>query len=183
MNTHRKLGVIEELLGWAGAAALTFATLLFFAAAGEVRAQAAPEPASEERTVKEALEDDEFHYVAEGRRDPFRSLMILVSKKKPEKDLPPIQKFELSEIKIAGVILDDDGPRAMIKAPDGTTYVVKGPAGDQPGTIIGRNEGEVIEVTMEGIRVVEKFLDFSGNETLKEVLIKARPDIKEGSSQ
>ena len=43
------------------------------------------------------------------------------------------------------------------------------------GMIVGRNEGEIIEVTLVGIRVVEKFVDFMGRETLKEIFIKSRP--------
>ena len=123
-------------------------------------------------SVPDALEDETFRYEGEGRRDPFKSLMILF--RREEKDiskLPPVQQIELAQIKITGVILDEtEGPRAMIKSVEGSTFVVK------KGMIIGRNEGEVVEVTLDGIRIVEKYMDFMGRETLKEVFIKARPD-------
>ena len=78
--------------------------------------------------------------------------------------------IELGAISITGIVLDEtQGPRAMIKA-GGRSFVVK------KGMIVGRNEGEVTEVTMQGIRIVEKFVDFMGNETLKETYIKSRPD-------
>jgi Tfp pilus assembly protein PilP len=57
----------------------------------------------------------------------------------------------------------------MIKA-GGRSFVVK------KGMVVGRNEGEVTEVTLKGVRIVEKFVDFMGKETLKETYIKSRPD-------
>lgn len=96
--------------------------------------------------------------------------MVLQEKQKDYSMLPPIQQIDLLGISITGIVLDESqGPRAMIKA-DGKSFVVK------KGTIVGRNEGEVTEVTLQGIRIVEKFVDFMGNETLKETYIKSRPD-------
>jgi type IV pilus assembly protein PilP len=60
-------------------------------------------------------------------------------------------------------------PQAMIKAPNGQTFIVR------PGTIVGKNEGEVVEITMKGIRVVEKYLDFMNRETRKETFLKSQP--------
>jgi len=156
---------------------LALLVLLLALPAQRCAAQGAPPPdqAAEQAgpLIEEILEDDSFHYRPEGRRDPFRSLMVLEEKKKDISKLPPVQQFDLSEVKITGIVLDEaEGPRAMIKAPNNMTFVVK------KGMIIGKNEGEVVEVTLQGIRVVEKYIDFTGNETLKEVFIKARPDKK-----
>jgi type IV pilus assembly protein PilP len=57
----------------------------------------------------------------------------------------------------------------MIKAPSGLTFVVK------PGMIIGKNEGEVVEISMKGIRVIEKYVDFMNRETRKETFLKSHP--------
>lgn len=163
---------------------IALAFLLTAAAAGQVMAQeavpAAPAeaPAEEKavteteqkRNVAEVLEDENFHYNSAGRRDPFKSLLTLQEKEKDVSLLPPIQQLELDQIKVTGIVMDEkEGPRAMIKAPNGRTFIVK------IGTIIGKNEGEVIEVSLEGFRVVEKYVDFMGRETLKEVYVKARP--------
>ena len=51
----------------------------------------------------------------------------------------------------------------MIRAPSGQTFVVR------VGTIMGKNEGEVVEITLQGIRIVEKFLDFMNRETGKKL--------------
>jgi type IV pilus assembly protein PilP len=155
---------------------IALACLLGAAAAGSAQeapeaggtaaaARAVPQVAS----VSEALEDESFHYDPAGRRDPFKSLLDLQSKAKDVSMLPPIQQLDLNEINIIGVILDEvEGPRVMVKAPNGQTFIVK------KGMIVGKNEGEVIEVTLQGVRVVEKFVDYVGQETLKETFIKTR---------
>jgi type IV pilus assembly protein PilP len=161
---------------------IALAFFLAAATAGQVAAQeaapaapAAPveeaaEAAEQGRSVTEILEDENFHYNSAGRRDPFKSLLALQEKKKDISLLPPIQQLELEQIKVTGIVMDEkEGPRAMIKAPNGRTFIVK------KGTIIGKNEGEVIEVSLQGFRVVEKYVDFMGRETLKEVYVKARP--------
>lgn len=130
-----------------------------------VAAKAVPQVAN----ISEALEDESFHYDPAGRRDPFKSLLDLQSKTKDISMLPPIQQLDLNEIRITGVIMDEiEGPRAMVKAPNGQTFIVK------KGTIVGKNEGEVIEVTLQGMRVVEKYVDYVGQETLKEKFVKTR---------
>ncbi len=135
------------------------------AAAGETAAGAEAQV-----STTEMVDDPNFHYESAGRRDPFKSLFDLGAKPKdPDVPLPPIQKIDLSMVTINGVVLDEvAGNQAMIKA-GGQSFVVT------TGMIIGKNEGEIIEVTLDGIRVVEKFVDFMGRETLKEIFIKSRP--------
>jgi len=170
---------MRELAGQ-GAPGLWIAGLimaLLFVATGPARAQegapAEPQAAEEQEEkmgIAELLDDESFHYSASGRRDPFKYLLTLQEKKKDISLLPPIQQFDLEQIKITGIVLDEtEGPRVMIKAPNGRTFIVT------KGTIIGKNEGEVIEVSLQGFRVVEKYMDFMGRETMKEVFIKARP--------
>jgi type IV pilus assembly protein PilP len=158
--------------------AVVLAALFFLAAAGFAQSPAevppetgagvsAPAPASAK--IAEVLEDETFRYDPAGKRDPFKTLLDLQSKKKDYSLLPPIQQLILSQVRIAGVVMDEvEGPRAMIKSSSGQSFVVK------KGTIIGRNEGEIIEVSLQGIRIVEKYVDFVGRETLKEVFIKTR---------
>jgi len=111
-----------------------------------------------------------FRYDAAGRRDPFKSLLQLEKKQRDVSTLPPIQQFELETVRVVGIVVDPGRvAQAMIKAPNGQTFVVR------PGTIVGKNEGEVVEITMEGILVVEKFLDFMNRETRKETFLKSHP--------
>jgi type IV pilus assembly protein PilP len=111
-----------------------------------------------------------FRYDPTGRRDPFKSLLQLEKKQRDIASLPPIQQFDLEAAKVIGVVIDPGRPpQAMIRAPNGQTFVVR------PGTIVGKNEGEVVEITMQGIRVVEKFVDFMNRETRKETFLKSHP--------
>ena len=148
--------------------ALLLAGAAYASAQTPAEAEGAAAP-SEVFSISGALEDETFRYNPAGRRDPFKSLLQLQSKQKDLSSLPPVQQLDLAQIKITGVVMDEvEGPRAMIKSPTGRTFVVK------KGMIIGKNEGEIIEVSLQGIRVVEKFVDFIGKETLRETFIKTR---------
>jgi len=112
----------------------------------------------------------EFRYDATGRRDPFKSLLELEKKQRDITKLPPIQQFDIETAKVVGIVVDPGRlSQAMVRAPSGQTFVV------QVGTIMGKNEGEVVEITMQGIRVLEKFLDFMNRETRKETFLKSHP--------
>jgi type IV pilus assembly protein PilP len=114
----------------------------------------------------------EFRYDSTGRRDPFKSLLQLEKKQRDVTQLPPIQQFELESVKVVGVVVDRvRGTQAMVKTPNNQTFVVK------VGTIMGKNEGEVVEITLQGIRVVEKYLDFMNRETRKETFLKSHPTV------
>jgi type IV pilus assembly protein PilP len=112
----------------------------------------------------------EFRYDSTGRRDPFKSLLELEKKQRDLTQLPPIQQFDLDTAKVVGVVVDPGrAAQAMVKAPNGQTFVVR------VGTIMGKNEGEVVEITLQGIRITEKFLDFMNRETRKETFLKSHP--------
>jgi type IV pilus assembly protein PilP len=112
----------------------------------------------------------DFRYDPTGRRDPFKSLLQLEKKQRDVSQLPPIQQFDLESARVVGIIVDPkSGAQAMVKAPNGQTFVVR------VGTIIGKNEGEVVEITLQGIRIIEKFLDFMNRETRKETFLKSHP--------
>jgi len=130
-------------------------------------AVAAPQPAAPGGLL---VPGSDFRYDPTGRRDPFKSLLQLEKKQRDVSQLPPIQQFDLETVKVVGIIIDPvSGAQAMVRAPNGQTFVVR------PGTIIGKNEGEVVEITLRGIRIVEKFLDFMNRETRKETFLKSHP--------
>ncbi len=124
------------------------------AAAPAPAAMAAPAAAAQNPSA------DEFHYNWAGRRDPFKSLLVLQEKKRDVSMLPPIQQVDLATFKVLGIILDKlAGNRAMLQAPDAKTYVIK------KGDLIGKNEGEILSIEMNGITVKEKFVDYLNKET------------------
>ena len=130
----------------------------------------APPPAAAAASRGLLVPGSEFRYDSTGRRDPFKSLLQLEKKQRDITLLPPIQQFDLETVKVVGVVVDPvRGAQAMVRAPSGQTFVVR------VGTIMGKNEGEVVEITLQGIRIIEKFLDFMNRETRKETFLKSHP--------
>jgi len=142
------------------------------AAPGNALPANAPPAAVQEQPLPGGLlvPSSEFRYDSTGRRDPFKSLLQLEKKQRDLTQLPPIQQFEIETVKVVGIVVDPmRGPQAMVKAPNGQTFVVR------VGTVMGKNEGEVVEITLQGIRILEKFLDFMNRETRKETFLKSHP--------
>lgn len=128
----------------------------------------APEAKEEEK--KEAV----FVYVAEGRRDPFVPLSVirrpLVASEEPA---TPLQRYDLSQFKLVGVIVGKGEAKAMVVAPDGKSYILS------KGVKIGKNNGIIIGINSEVIRVEEKYYDFSGNviENIQEIAVPNREGV------
>lgn len=152
-------------------AALLAAALIPAGAAAQTAgapAAKAPAPAQARQSEVAPGTPEDFRYGGMGRRDPFKSLLVLQEKKRDVSMLPPIQQVDVQAFKVLGMIIDPkSGNRAMIQAPDGKTYAIKN------GDIIGKNEGEVISIGLDGITVREKFLDFMNRETYVSTVLKA----------
>ena len=125
-------------------------------------------PAPEKMVVappKQAAAGNEAHsappapayvYNPAGKRDPFEAL-VLVKRAIPQAgELTPLQKYDLNQFRLIGIIIGKGAPRAMVVAPDGKSFILK------PGIKIGRNDGTVMSITKDGVRVQERFYDFSG---------------------
>ena len=69
----------------------------------------------------------------------------------------PLQKFEVKQLKVTGIILGSLGDYARIVAPDGKSYTIN------VGTLMGMHEGEVISITDNSIIVKETIRYESGN--------------------
>lgn len=93
---------------------------------------------------------DPFDYEQRGRRDPFVE---------PIPDRPvqagtlrgpllPLQKFDLSQLALVGIIWDVKHPKAMIKDPTGQTHIVGAntKVGPRNGYIAVIREGEMVVV-------------------------------------
>ncbi len=104
------------------------------------------------------VKEQPFVYQVDGRRDPFTSLLQV---RKPlgdeEEPLTPLEKFGLKELKLGAIILGKGAPRAMVEAPDKKAYILT------VGVKVGRNHGVITEITTDGVKVEERFRDFSGN--------------------
>jgi len=124
---------------------------------------------------KQADKEAKFVYQSEGRRDPFLALTAVRKPVSPisKEPLTPLQHYELQQYQLVGVIVGLDTPRAMVVAPDGKSYILK------KGVKIGKNNGVVVDILSDVIRVEEKYYDFSGNvrTNLQDIVVPKREGV------
>jgi type IV pilus assembly protein PilP len=108
---------------------------------------------------------------ARRRRDPFRPFTLdLRPKETTEEFLTPLQRYELQQLQVVGVLLDLEPPRAMVQDSSGMGYIVT------PGTLIGRRRGVVTDIQPRQIVVEETYVDFYGREQVKKVVLEMPED-------
>jgi type IV pilus assembly protein PilP len=101
-------------------------------------------------------------YDPTGKTDPFEPLFqdkpVLTKKKKRKKRLPqtPLERIDLSQLRLVGIILASSGNRALVEESSGKGYVIK------KGTYIGTNAGKVVKIKKETVIVEEEFEDVYG---------------------
>jgi Tfp pilus assembly protein PilP len=105
-------------------------------------------------------------YVGVGRRDPFRPFVI----DNRRLQLTPLQKYELGQLKVAGVISGPSTPRAMVEDGGGMGYIVT------IGTPMGPNGGVVTAILPGRIVVEESVLDYYGKESKHQVVLAVPTD-------
>ena len=133
-------------------------------------AKQVPAPVAKEEETKE----EEFVYVTDGRRDPFVPLSRI---RRPieasDEPATPLQSYDLSQFRLAGVIVGKGASKAMVIAPDGKSYILS------KGVKIGKNSGVVITISSESVLVEEKYFDFSGNviENILEIAVPKREGV------
>lgn len=136
------------------------------------KVQAAPQRTAPVQ-VEEVPASKPYVYVPEGR-DPFE---VLVKIKKPLAQaaipLTPLQKFDIGQFRLVGLIIGKGDPTAMVKAPDGKAYILK------KGVKIGKNNGSVVEINPNGVVVKELYIDFSGvtRQNLREIQLPKREGV------
>lgn len=110
----------------------------------------------------------EYNYVRAGRRDPFAPIMERDSKKAKSGDRPPLERYNISEIKLSGIVWGGFGYSAMVEGPDGKGYFVR------TGAFLGPNRGVVKKITQNTIIIEEKFKTYSGETERKEIILELR---------
>jgi len=92
-----------------------------------------------------------------GGRDPFRPMTMRTKVNTRSRDnLSPLERLDLSQLKVVGIIWDIKEPRAMVEDTAGLGYVVK------VGTPIGSNDGVVKTIHRNQIIVEEMAADIYG---------------------
>jgi len=114
---------------------------------------------------KAAKPEAESLYNSAGRRDPFLPFIKAELKQRAKEDLaslPPLQRYELGELKFVGVIWTRKGARALLEDAEGKGYSVT------VGTRIGRSGGVVARITDREIAVREERVGSRGEKIQRE---------------
>jgi Tfp pilus assembly protein PilP len=123
----------------------------------------APAPPVAEAPAKKA--EQVALYDPRGKRDPFVSFIKVEDRKKAgigTAALPPLQRYDLGELKYVGVIWTKTGARGLVEDAEGKGYSVT------VGTRIGRSGGVVSRITGKEILVREEFVGNRGEKIVKE---------------
>ena len=106
-------------------------------------------------------------YSSAGKRDPFRPFVLeLRPRRRRRANLSPLERVEVSQLKLVGIIWDIPEPRAMVEDTAGLGYVIK------IGTPIGRNDGTVKAIAPKEIVIEENFFDFYGAKKSRDVKLR-----------
>jgi type IV pilus assembly protein PilP len=104
-------------------------------------------------------------------RDPFQPPSIQTRTGSRSRDnLSPLERFELGQLKVVGIVWDVKEPRAMIEDNAGLGYTIL------VGTPIGGSEGKVKGIHRDQVVVEESFEDVSGKKKTREVSMKLSTD-------
>jgi len=107
----------------------------------------------------------------EGSRDPFRPMTLrakVVSRNR--ENLSPLERLDLGQLKIVGIVWDIKEPRAMVEDTSGLGYTVK------VGTPIGSNDGKVKAIHRNQIIIEEISADVYGQRKSRDVSMKLATD-------
>jgi type IV pilus assembly protein PilP len=114
--------------------------------------------------AEETMLPANYRYEAKGRRDPFDSLVKakpltqeLSLHIDPSRPREPLERFDISALKLVGILWGDLGRRALVRAPDDKGYFVT------VGMYMGQNGGQVISVDNDRLVLEEQYKDAEGN--------------------
>lgn len=111
----------------------------------------------------EQVEDTFAGYTATVVRDPFLPFLKeeAVAVKRGSA-LTPLEKFDLGELKIVGILTKGNQTVALVEDNEGKGYTVK------KGVKMGKNGGIISRITDKEIIVIEEYFDLTGRKITKE---------------
>jgi len=161
-NTSEKMSFIKQL------SLLGLCIVVF----GWMVCQAAPAadtsfPASSDLTKEIPAP---YSYSPKGKPDPFKTfigyLKTADQEKSPERALTPLQKFEVSQLKLVGIYSRGGEAKALIQDPDKKGYIV---ALDD---LVGPSWGRVTRILRDRIIITEKTKGPLGKTVDREIVMK-----------
>ncbi len=106
-------------------------------------------------------------YSGVGKRDPFQPFRVRIAvTKRKRKNLSPLERYELGQLKLVAIVWHIKEPRAMVEDSAGLGYILK------VGTPIGTSEGKVKAIKPTEVVIEESVTDFYGARKNREVSLK-----------
>ena len=114
--------------------------------------------------AQEHSAEEGYRYQPSGKRDPFFSPLHRVTETEsvPDEASTPLQRLDLGQFKLVGVILDTSEPKALIEDNSGLGYIVT------RGTLIGSRGGVIRAIESRRVVVEEYDVDFYGKRQVHE---------------
>lgn len=104
-----------------------------------------------------------YAYNPRGKRNPFQPLVVekkatpppkkkieQAAKKEKEEPRTPLERFDLTALKLVAVVWNIPHPRAMVEDSSGKGYILS------LGTRVGKNQGQVTKITSAGVVITQK---------------------------
>lgn len=115
----------------------------------------------------EKRDEVEYSYVAEGKPDPFKPFIQLIPVKEASRNVPltPLQRYEVSQLKLVAVMSISGGNVALIEDSSGKGFFLKA------GTPVGKNDGKVVKILKDRVIIEETFQDILGQPKQNEVVL------------
>lgn len=88
-----------------------------------------------------------YVYDSENLRDPFAPL--IVKRQINQKTGSPLEKYDIEELKLTGIVFDKKGAMALIQTPDGKFYVAR------QNDKIGMAGGSIVKIHKDSLEIKE----------------------------
>ena len=118
-----------------------------------------------EKKDLEKKEEKEYAYDPVGKTDPFKPFIQITSVMKSAGNVPltPLQKYEISQLKLVAIISTPEGNVALVEDSSGKGYFLK------KGTGIGKNDGKVTKILKDKVIIEEVYQDILGQTKINEI--------------
>jgi type IV pilus assembly protein PilP len=127
----------------------------------------APPPAPRQQEAMATRQDvsnqpvEKYSYSPIGKRDPFRPHYVDQALEEEAetrgRTLTELEKFEIDQLKLTGIVTGTSRPSALIEDPNGEGHTVV------VGTLIGRHGGRVSKIKRDEVIITEEFRDPATN--------------------
>jgi type IV pilus assembly protein PilP len=132
---------------------------------GDAAARAAANQAGADDNAEPEAVEPEYVYNPIGKRDPFRTF-IATADEEEIRSPTPLQRYELEQYELTGIVWGVDRPRALVEDPEGMGHVI------ELGTYVGKKWGKVTQITSSQLVVTEEYLTPDGALVVNPIEIK-----------